>query len=152
MKRKRKGEIGIGDRKRSREASIQVWDRDIVCLPRVEGESSKISYPRGKVRAKLAEKGLIGKIRLTSVMTKDEMEKEVRSVFRRQMHNREDFPFIFLQSTGAGSKSLTIPSISATFTWTPQQVAKLGNGKIPIYILAQDELACSPKSEVNLCY
>ena len=150
LKRKRGSEGSSGQKKRSRE-SAQVWDRDIVCIPKADGEASPISFPRGKSRAKLAAKRLIGKIRLTSTMSENEMEKEVRSVFKCQMHNREDFPFVFLQCTGAGSKSLSIPSKSATFTWTPQQVAKLGNSKSPIYILAQDELACSDVEVRDLC-
>ena len=50
-----------------------------------------------------------------------------------------------------GAKVLTIPAVSNTFTWTAQQVAKIGNYKQPIYILAQEPLAVSLDSDVSLC-
>ena len=73
-------------------------------------------------------------------MTVEEVEKEVRSVFSQPMGGRNDFPFAFLQPTGLGSKTLTVSSVSASFSWTAYQVAKLGGHKQPVYILAQDEL------------
>ncbi len=91
-------------------------------------------------RASLGKNDLIGKIRLSSLMTVRDVEIEVQSTFKKAMGNRDDFPFIFLQPTGAGSKSLTIPPVSSSFEWTPQQVAKLGANKQCIYILAQEEL------------
>ena len=66
------------------------------------------------------------------------------------MGGRSDFHFQFLQSTGVGTKTLTIPSVSDSFSWTAQQVAKLGNNKQAIYILALDELSCSLVSEVSI--
>ena len=72
-------------------------------------------------------------------MTVEEVEDEIRSVFHYQMSGRKNFPFDFLQPAGAGTKSLTVPSVSSSFCWTAQQVAKLG-GKQPIYILAKDHL------------
>lgn len=110
-----------------RPKSTQVWDRDIVCLP--QSDEPKLSFPRGKYRAKLGEKGLIGKIRLTSTMSVEDVKNEVRSVFRYPMGGREDFCFDFLQPTGAASRTLTVPSVSSSFQWTAQQVAKLGNNK-----------------------
>lgn len=149
LRRKRGNERGSGQKiSKSKESALQVWDRDIVCIPKKDGESP-ISFPRGKSRAKLAPKGLKGKIRLSSLMTEIEMEKEVRSVFSRQMQNQEYFPFVFLKCTGAGSKSLRIPSKSVPLLWTPQLVAKLGTNNYPIYILAQDKLSL-PDIEVTL--
>ena len=94
----------------------------------------------GTVSAFLAKgnsMGLIGKLHLSTEMSVEEVQREIRSVFCRAMDNRDDFPFVFLQPTGVGSRSLTIPAVSASFMWTAQQVARL---KTPIYILAQDEL------------
>ena len=54
------------------------------------------------------------------------------------MGSRADFPFVFLQLTGIGARTLTVPSVSNSFCWTAQQVAKLGGHKTPIYILAKD--------------
>ena len=95
--------------------------------------------------------GLIGKIRLMSTMTVKEVEDEVRSVFHKAMSGRSDFPFTFLQPAGAGSRTLTIPSVSSSFSWTAQQVAKLGPNKQSIYILARDKLAVELEVSVNSC-
>ena len=56
------------------------------------------------------------------------------------MQNNPTFPFLYLQSTGGDCKSLTIPSQSASFQWTPQQVACLGGQTGTIYILAEDDM------------
>ena len=55
------------------------------------------------------------------------------------------FPFKYLQATGDGVRSLSIPSVSASFEWTAQQVAKLGNQRNHIYILAEKDLKYSEK-------
>ena len=73
-------------------------------------------------------------------MGEEEVENEIRSVFQWPMDGRDDFMFPFLQSTGVGTRTLTIPSVSASFQWTAQQVAKLGSYKQAIYIIAIDEL------------
>ena len=133
--------------------SVQVWDRDIVCIPPCL-PNQKVSYPRGKYRSLLGEKGLIGKVRLSSCMSDNEVLDEIRSVFCEQMRGRKDFPFTFLQPAGAGTKSLTVSSISSSFRWTAQQVAKLG-AKQPIYILAKDNLLfqdCEVGASVLLHY
>ena len=93
-------------------------------------------FPRGKHRANFGLLGLIGKMHLTSLMSVAEVEDEVRSVFKKPMANRKDSPFFFLQPTGCGSRSLTLPAVSESFSWTAQQVAKLGGAKQCIYILA----------------
>lgn len=128
-----------------------MWDRDIICLPKITDGSATLPFPRGKYRTKLGERGLIGKIRLMSSMSIDEVEEEVRSVFRRPMGGRSDFRFHFLQSTGVGARTLTVPSVSSSFNWTAQQVAKLGSSKQAIYVLAVDDLSCSLESEVSTC-
>ena len=74
-------------------------------------------------------------------MTEDEVWAEVRSVFCKPMRGRSDFVFHYLQPTGAGSRSLSIPSVSASFSWSAQQVVKLAVSKQTIYILAEDDLA-----------
>ena len=110
-----------------------------------KSSESSFAFPRGKFRTKLGSKGLIGKIRLNSSMSVREVEDEICSVFRVPMGDNDDFSFKYLQSTGVGTRTLTIPSVSV---WTAQQVAKLGNSKQAIYILANDELACSLESEM----
>lgn len=131
--RKRKAVSSSEKNTGKRSKSMQVLDRDIICIPDSKS-CQKIPYPRGKYRSQLGEDGVIGKIRLISTMT------EVRSVFQEAMSNRSDFPFVFLQPTGKGARTLTKPSVSNSFCWTAQQVAKLGGHKSPIYILAKEKL------------
>ena len=73
-------------------------------------------------------------------MTEDEVWAEVRSVFCKPMRGRSDFVFHNLQPTGAGSRSLSIPSVSASFSWSAQ-VVKLAVSKKKMYMLAEDDLA-----------
>ena len=66
-------------------------------------------------------------------MSVEEVKQEVRTVFIRPMKGSETFPFIYLQPTGRGNRSLTIPSVSSSYEWTSQQVA---NARGAIYIMA----------------
>ena len=121
------------------------YDRDIICLPKnfIETDGS-IPIPRsGKVRQMLASNGLIGKIHLDSTMSEEEIFQEIRAVFRKPMKQNHKFRFNVLQPAGGGSKTLMIPSLSESFTWTASAVAGK-NAKMPIYILAlQDfEVIC----------
>jgi hypothetical protein len=50
------------------------------------------------------------------------------------------FPFTFLQPTGGGNKTLTMPSVSSSYQWTAQQVAKLATSRGSVYIMAMDDL------------
>ena len=77
------------------------------------------------------------------------MAQEIRSVFNGPMGGKQDFKFLFLQSPGGGTKVLTIPAVSNTFTWTAQQVAKLGGYKLPVYNLAHEPLTVSVDSDVS---
>lgn len=138
LKRKSQGGGGGGGKAKKVNA-IQSWDRDIICLPVSSKKSgSNISYPRGKFRTDLGSLGLIGKVHLTSMMSEEDVRNEVRSVFQGPMGGQPNFPFAFLQPTGYGSKSLTIPAVSASFEWSAQQVAKLGGNKGTIYIVAEE--------------
>lgn len=130
---------------------VKTWDRDILCLPQSVRNKSKggnLSYPRGKYRSTLANYGLIGKVHLTSEMTDEDVAYEIRSVFKEPMGHDPNFPFLYLQSTGSGSNSLTIPCQSSSFKWTPQQVARLGGQRGMIYILAQADLKLPADDEV----
>ena len=69
-------------------------------------------------------------------MTEDEIFDEIRSVFHNQMNTNPFFQFEILQATGGTSKSLTIPAVSK---WTASAIAGK-NAKVPIYILAKDNL------------
>ena len=110
------------------------------CLPssyREEGAKS-IPIPRGKQRALLANMGLQGKVTLTSHMTEEEIRSEIRSAFVEAMGINTSFPFTFLQTSGGGVKTLSAPSLSASFQWNAQEVSKLG--KTCFYILAEEKL------------
>lgn len=143
MKQKVSQNVCGGKGKKSK--SITSWDKDVICLPRhYLKDNNYIPYPRGKCRAELARNGLVGKVHLTTLMTVDEVSNEIRSTFESAMFGDYSFPFKYLQGTGGGIRGLTIPSVSSTFEWTAQQVAKLGNQRNTIYILAEKDLKISP--------
>ncbi len=75
-----------------RRKTLQTWDRDIICIPKQDIGDNHISYPRGKYREELGKNGLIGKIRLHSNMSVDDVKEEIYSVFK-PMNNRHDFLF-----------------------------------------------------------
>ncbi len=140
---KRKCAVGGGGGKAKKPKTISKWDRDIICLPRKFKESgdNSISYPRGRSRSMLGREGLIVKVHLTSEMTIEEVESEIRSAFSGPMGGDDDFQFtFFLQATGGSARSLSIPSVSSSFCWNAQLVAKLGNQRNTIYIIAEDKL------------
>ena len=113
------------------------YDRDIICLPRSYGKSANIPIPRSRVQ--LAKNGLIGKIRLTSDMTQDDIFDEIRSVFRGPMDGSTTFRFDILQPAGGQTKSLTIPALSGSYKWTASAIVPK-NAKVPLYILAKEAL------------
>ena len=55
------------------------------------------------------------------------------------MGHDSNFPICFLQTGGGGSKSLSEPSVSSSFTWTAKEVAKL-SGQGCLYVQALAEL------------
>ena len=78
----------------------------------------------------------MGKIHLTSNMTEQETTDEIRSVFSKCVKSGQLLEFSILHQIGGGSKSLTVPQVSTSFTWTPKEVAKAA-GKGSVYIWAQ---------------
>ena len=125
---------------KSKKVKITAYDRDIVCLPNsYPSQSGRYAIPRKETRADLGSKGLIGKLRLLSCMSEDEILSEVRSVFAKPMRNDSEFPFTFLQRCGPGSNALTKPSLSSSFTWTAKEVNKLA-GQGCLYIKAESDL------------
>ena len=142
-------ESGKGRKK----AKIQSWNRNIMCLPSSlsEGGESQVPalgqclllvIPRAGTHTDLASKGLSGKIHLESWMTEQEVMAEIRSVFRDPMGDDPDFSFSILQSAGAGSRCLVVPSVSTSFQWNAKQVVQAA-GQGYIYILAHDTLGIS---------
>lgn len=127
--------------KKTKPQRIYTYDRDIICLPRSYlSKDGLVKIPRKKsVRDYLASNKLIGKIRLQSEMSEEDIMKEIRSVFRRPMGDTSNFSFKILQMSGGVSKSLSEPVLSSSFKWTASAVAGR-NSKVPIYILALEDL------------
>ena len=90
-------------------------------------------------REALCEAGLIGRIRLTSDMSEEEIFDEIRSVFKIPMEENKHFEFDILQSTGGSTKNLVVPALSISYQWTASAIAPK-NVKTPIYILAKEPL------------
>ena len=117
--------------KRSRRNEPQpkpvTYVRDVFCLPsECQGPNGTVVIPRGCRRSALAndEIGLLGKIAFDSDWSDERMREEISAVFSKSFGiNEEDlargkvFKFDYLQRTGAGSRTLCIPSVSQTFQW-----------------------------------
>lgn len=106
-----------------------------------------ISVPRGDKRHSLAKLGLIGKIEFSSDMTDRQVRSEICRAFAKPMglttldlEQAKLFPFKYLQRTGAGSRTLCVPSVSETFEWSGRQVSTLAKSGGIIYILAEISL------------
>lgn len=86
-------------------------------------------------------------MRLVSDMTEEDILSEIRSVFEVPMGNDPNFQFVFLQRCGPGSNALTIPSLSASFSWTAKEVVRLA-GQGCLYVKAESDLVVAkPESE-----
>ena len=150
-----KRESGSCSSKAKKAKTVQVWDRDVVCLPQSvhnKGRDGGISFPRGDYRNYLGRCGLIGKVRLTSEMTEEMVQSEIRSVFSQAMGGNTQFPFSYLQPTGGGCKSLMMPAVSSCFQWSPQQVARLAGQRGAVYILAESDLRLLNEPNVSLTW
>lgn len=134
--------------KGSQITKVTYYVRDVLCLPKGwTKDDSRIPIPRGERRSTLAESGLIGKIEFNSNMTDKELRIEICKVFTKPMgltslafDKGELFPFVYLQRTGAGSRTLCVPSVTESFQWNGKQVATLAKSGGVIYILAQESL------------
>ena len=133
---------------KAKKAKTTTYDRDVVCLPNsYPSQVGRYVIPRRETRADLASKGLIGKLRLVSDMSEDDIFAEVRSVFGTAMGHDPDFPFVFLQRCCPGSNTLTAPSISSSFSWTAKEVVRLA-GQGCLYVRAESDLEIVlPKAE-----
>lgn len=141
----------------SKEKSVK-YIRDIFCLPQnLTKDDGVIPIPRGSRRSALANAsvGLFGKIEFNSTWSPEEMRKEICSVFAKPFKlSMEDiaggtvFPFQYLQRTGAGSRSLCIPTVTESFQWNGRQVATLAKSGGCIYILANKDI---PVLEEMIC-
>ena len=100
------------------------------------GSDGVLPIPRKK-KDVLASFGLVGKVHLESDWTAAEVVAEMKSTFSEVLRG-EDCTFKFLQFTGTGTKSLIVPKVSASYQWTPKEVA--GRADRPVYLLLQKNL------------
>jgi len=147
---KRHSAVGSSKGKRPR-TKVYTLDRTIILLPQMSHtHGGEIQIPRGPSREKLGRQGLIGKIRLTTDMNEDEIYKEIWSVFSKPMGENSQFPFQVLQPAGSGCKTLALPPVSSSFTWTAREIA--GSSRSTIYILAGADLVVPEREEVSECF
>lgn len=124
---------------------VTTYDRDIVCLiKQFLRKNGTIKIPRSADN--LCRNGLKGKI---STMTEEDIMDEIRSVFKRPFRD-EEFSFDILQHGGGKFKSLVVPSLSSSFSWTANAVA--GSSKSPIYILTRTNIDVSMHPWHCRCY
>ena len=107
--------------------------REIFCLPQeylFQAQLADKSYkiPRGAIRNKLSEVGLIGKLSLCKSMSEGDISTEVSMLFKNQFEsegsNGIGFQFYFL-NTPAGTKLLREPNVNASFKWDGAAVLSL---------------------------
>ena len=119
-----------------------------MCLPPdYLDDENHIPIPRLEKRNNLSRAGLIGKIEFNSEMSPDEVRKVICTTFSSPMQlSQEDiergdlFPFKYLQRLGAGSRTLHVPVISSSITWSGRQVVTLAKSSGMIYIMASSTL------------
>lgn len=116
--------------------------KDIVCLIQQEynalvDDNSIFPIPRGKARGKLAELGLIGKVRLVSTWSNSWVTEEITNVFSTSfgLAENEQLQFQYL-SVVPGAKVLSFAKVSSSFTWTGHAVSSLA-GQGCIYIMTE---------------
>jgi len=129
---------------------VSTYDRDIVLLPPecFVTDGGKIRLPKTKLDWEfLVANKLIGKIQLRSDIDEPRIRAEIRSVFHTPMGCNPAFLFTFLQQSGGGCKFLMVPELSSSYRWTAGAVSGR-NAKVPIYILAEDELEVGPSMQL----
>jgi hypothetical protein len=145
--------------KKSKKSKVEkALTRDFMLLPPDCKEGNgRVRIPRGGYRNQLIGAQLIGKVQLRPSMTDLEVRREICTVFATPMGistkafdelDSDDagfFEFDYLQSSGSGTCSLCIPSVSKSFSWTGQEVARLSKQGKMIYLLARKPLNL-PKS------
>ena len=134
----------LGKRRRksivAKSSKVTTWDREVICLPKsymdLYSSDGVLPIPRKK-KDILASFDLVGKVHLESHWTAADVVAEIKSIFNDTLKD-EDCTFKFLQFTGTGTKSLIVPKVSASYQWTPKEVA--GRADRPVYVLLQKDL------------
>lgn len=125
----------------------QPLTRETSCLPMdYEGRNGTVAIPRSLHRSRLAnqETGLFGKFQFNLDWSPERMQREISSLFSKPFGLTEEdlaagktFKFDYLQRTGAGSRTLCVPSVTQYFQWNGRQVATLAKSGGVIYVLAK---------------
>ena len=139
---KQKGVIGARSRSKKPQMIVS-WDRNIICILKSDQEwrvSKGPLLPSKEVSSKFRCYGSDWEATSHLYNMSDMVQAEVRSVFKQAMNGNPYFPFTFLQSTGGGCKTLTVPCVSSSYEWTAQQISRLASGHSSIYIMALEEL------------
>lgn len=133
-------------RRKERPPRVLTYLRDIFCLPpECQGQNGTVVIPRGSRRSALADEssGLLGKIVFQSDWSEERMVEEITRVFAMPFGlGTEDISagkrleFKYLQKTGAGARSLCVPSVTSDFRWDGRQVSTLAKSRGVIYILS----------------
>ena len=89
--------------------------------------------PRKK-KGILASFSLVGKFHLESDWRAAEVVAEILSTFSEVM---KDDDFKFLEFTGTGTKFLVVPKVSASYQWTPKEVAGQADRPCNIFAVAE---------------
>lgn len=91
-------------------------------------------------------------------MSEKEVRMEICKVFAKPMglcvvtEEGDLLPFKYLQRTGAGSRTLCVPSVATTFEWNGRQVSTLAKSGGIIYILADSTMpALTEDCEYSSC-
>ena len=85
-----------------------------------------------------------------SDMNEFDIFEEIWSTFKDAMGHIPNFPIHFLQTGGGGSKSLSVSSVSSSFSWMAKEVAKLsGQGCLYVQTLADLWLPLAKADEVD---
>ena len=100
--------------------------------------------PRGAIRNRLSEMGLVGRLTLCKSMSEGDISSEVAMLFENLFESDDSdgisFKFHFL-ITPAGTKILSQPNVNATFKWDGAAVLSLSRSVL--YIAAYSKLKTS---------
>ena len=93
----------------------------------------KIPFPRGNVKQKLFQSGLIAKINIASSWNSDQMTGEIHNLFKKKFETPQShsFGFVYL-TTFPGLRVLTKPKVNKDFYWDASAVLSLHRTTIHI--------------------
>ena len=151
-----------GGRKLKRSHKTAV--RTIVCLPlqllpgytsnRTLSNDFKIPFPRGKIKEKLHQCGLIAKVNFVTSWNSEETTTEIGNLFGLTFHSSlsdsaQTFGYVYL-ATYPGLRSLTKPKVNKRFVWDAKAVLSLHRTTIHILSNTEHEAFNEKKENISL--